>query len=273
VPEGDTVFRQAARLHRALSGRELTRCELRVPAFATVDFTGSVVDSVTSRGKHLLVAVAGQLIHSHLKMEGSWQVYPAGPGPGSRWKRPAHTARAVLGTGEVTAVGFSLGLLEVIPAAGLDAAVGHLGPDLLGPDWDAEVALARLAARPERPLGLALLDQRNLAGIGNVYANELCFLFRTHPLGPVGAVPDLPALVAMAKRLLEANKDRPVRSTTGGPARGEAAVWVYGRAGKPCKRCGAPVQHGTLPDPRRPADRPRDTYYCPRCQPPPPPPN
>ncbi len=267
MPEGDTVWRQARQLDQALTGKILTRCDIRVPTFATVDFTGSLVEGVQSRGKHLLIRVAGALIHSHLKMEGSWHVYPVDHAV--KWRRPAFTARCILGTEDVTAVGFSLGLLEVLPQEREADAVGHLGPDLLGPDWDAEVALRRISAAPARPIGLALLDQRNLAGIGNVFRCELCFLAGVHPALPVGDVAALPRLIQQSKRLLEANKNRSSRSTTGGPARGDAAVWVYGRESRPCKRCGALIRHGTLPDPQFPAQRARDIYYCPHCQPPP----
>ncbi len=299
MPEGDNVWFQARLLRQALAGQRLTRCDIRVPKYATVDFTGSIVESVESRGKHLLIRVAGHIIHSHLKMEGTWQVYPAAPNvppestvpagpsvPGVRghpvrgvrghpapspqsWRRPAHTARCILGTEHATAVGFSLGLLEVLPQDQEAAAVGHLGPDLLGRDWDADKALRRLSSMPERAIGLALLDQRNLAGIGNIYRNELCFLAGVHPAVEVRLVGDLPRMVDQAKRLLEANKDRPGRSTTGGPAHGDAALWVYRRQGKPCKRCGTLIRHGKLGEPVQPAQL-RDIYFCPRCQPPPP---
>jgi len=262
VPEGDNVWFQARLLRRALAGQRLTRCDIRVPRYATVDFSGSMVDAVESRGKHLLIRVAGHIIHSHLKMEGTWQVYPAAE---QRWHRPAHTARCILGTQHATAVGFSLGLLEVLPQDQEAAAVGHLGPDLLGSDWDAGEALRRLLAQPERAVGLALLDQRNLAGIGNIYRNELCFLAGVHPAIPVDQVSGLERMVDQAKRLLEANKDRP-RSTTGGPARGDAALWVYGREGKPCKRCGSLIRYGTLGETAEPAQT-RGIYFCPHCQP------
>ncbi|ALE04502.1 DNA glycosylase (plasmid) [Arthrobacter sp. ERGS1:01] len=268
MPEGDTVWRAARELNDALAGSVLTSCDFRVPAFATVDFTGQVMESVESRGKHLLMHVDGHVIHSHLSMEGRWDVYPlAANGTAPRWRRPAHTARAVLGTDRVAAVGFALGLLEVLREADLGTAVGHLGPDLLGPGWDAAMATERLLADPARPLGLALLDQRNLAGIGNIYRNELCFLGGVHPATPVGSVPGLPRIIGLAKRLLEANKDRSARSTTGGPARGDAAVWVYGLAGRPCKRCGTLIRHAKMAEPAAPTHAPRDIYWCPRCQP------
>ena len=267
VPEGDTVWRQARDLRAALEGQVLTACDFRVPAFATLDLSGETVTAVQSRGKHLLMHVGAHIIHSHLSMEGHWDIYPA-PGAGQRvrWRRPAFTARVILQTQLVSAVGFSLGTLEVLPSALVGNAVGHLGPDLLGPDWDAAEAEHRLLADPGRAIGLALLDQRNLAGIGNIYRNELCFLGGVHPAVPVGEVPDLPRMIELAKRLLEANKDRSVRSTTGGPARRDAAMWVYGLAGKPCKRCGSLIRHSSMSDPAFPVRAARDIYFCPQCQ-------
>lgn len=263
MPEGDTVYRTARNLDAALTGSDLTRCDLHVPRYATVDLSGQRIDSVVSRGKHLLIRVGDSSLHSHLKMEGSWHLYT----PGSPWRRPAFEARAVLETERWQAVGFALGMLEVLPRNAEGDAVGYLGPDLLGPDWDAAEALRRLSADPDRAIGLALLDQRNLAGIGNVYRSELCFLRGVLPTRPVGQVPDLPAMVALAKRVLEANKNRVERTLTGDTRRGRQD-WVYGRAGKPCRRCGTPIRHGTLGDPVQP-DRgatDRDVYWCPRCQ-------
>lgn len=268
MPEGDTVWRQARDLRAVLEGQTLTKSDFRVPAYATLDFSGETVSAVESRGKHLLMFVGGHVIHSHLAMEGHWDIYPCAPnGRAARWRRPAFTARVVLQTQLAAAVGFSLGKLEVLPEALVGNAVGHLGPDLLGPDWDAEEALRRLLADPGRAVGVALLDQRNLAGIGNIYRNDLCFLGGVHPATAVGDVADLPRMVGLAKRLLEANKGRSGRSTTGGPARGDAASWVYGLAGKPCKRCGSLIRHATLGDPAFPVHAARDIYWCPRCQP------
>lgn len=204
MPEGDTVWRQARLLNAALQGKELNRSDFRVPGYATTDLTGFRVARVYARGKHLLIECASErlpsaIIHSHLKMEGSWHLYP----PGVPWRRPAHTARAVLEVPDAVVVGFSLGILEVLTEAEL--ALDFLGPDLLGPDWDAAEAIRRLAAEPGRAIGLALLDQRNLAGIGNIYRNELCFLVGAHPGSAVRGV-DLARVVHLAKRLLEANK-------------------------------------------------------------------
>lgn len=257
MPEGDTVYRSAKNLHAALANGQVTTFDLRVPKFATLSLVGETIDSVVSRGKHLLLRVGGVTVHSHLKMEGSWHLYREG----SRWRRPAHTARAVIGTAEWTAVGFSLGTLDVVPTAEEDSIVGYLGPDLLGPDWDAREALARLTADPDRPVGLALLDQRVMAGLGNVYRNELCFLRGILPTRTIGSVNQPERLIALAHSLIDANKDRAERTTTG-KLRGDTD-WVYGRRGRPCLRCGTLVQEGTLGDTELQL---RQTFWCPRCQ-------
>ncbi|MFJ2024661.1 DNA-formamidopyrimidine glycosylase family protein [Streptomyces sp. NPDC087897] len=311
MPEGDTVLQTAARLHTALAGRVLTRSDLRVPRFATADLTGRTVLDVIARGKHLLTRVEGGLtLHSHLRMDGAWRVYASGEG----WRGgPGHQIRAILGNAEHTAVGYRLPVLELMRTDEESRAVGHLGPDLLGPDWNPALALERLLAAPERPLGEALLDQRNLAGIGNVYKCELCFLARVTPWLPVGALPDgvLPRVVTAAERLLYANRERPTRTTTvvselrtapsrtpgSGPGHGSAPdatrdttpaspgpirrpsanrapatgrarslppvrvrepLYVYGRARRPCLRCGTPIRRADQDD--------RPTYWCPTCQ-------
>ncbi|MDP3890532.1 DNA-formamidopyrimidine glycosylase family protein, partial [Nocardioides sp.] len=236
MPEGDTVWRAARSLHRALAGHDLVNTDFRVPSLATVDLSGYRMLRTHSRGKHLLMHLEGAhslTLHSHLKMEGAWHLYP----PGERWRRPTTQARVVLTTGDRVAVGFSLGILELIPRSQEDQVVGHLGPDLLGSDWDEEVALQRLLADPQRPIGEALLDQRNLAGIGNMYKAELCFTSGVHPAAPVGAVADLPRMVRRARMMLEANKDRAEQTTTGDLRRGRR-MWVYRRDQQPCLRCG-----------------------------------
>ncbi|MFG2141789.1 Fpg/Nei family DNA glycosylase [Streptomyces sp. NPDC048650] len=260
MPEGDTIWRLARRLHQALAGSPLTRCDLRVPQLATVDLTGRTVLEVVPRGKHLLTRIEGGLtLHSHLRMDGAWKIYA----PAERWRGgPAHQIRAILGTAGHTAVGYRLPVLELVRTADESRVVGHLGPDLLGPGWDPAEALRRLLADPGRPLGEALLDQRNLAGIGNVYKCELCFLLRASPWLPVGALPGPERAPALARKLLEANKHRPARATTAS-ARPDRRLWVYGRAGRPCARCGTPVRsadQGT-------AAEERVTYWCPVCQP------
>ncbi|WP_329334011.1 DNA glycosylase [Streptomyces sp. NBC_00663] len=259
MPEGDTVWQTATRLHTALAGQPLTRSDLRVPKFATADLTGRTVLDVTPRGKHLLTRIEGGLtLHSHLKMDGSWKVYANG----RRWTGgPAHQIRAILGNADRTAVGYRLPVLELLRTSDEERVVGHLGPDLLGPDWNPDRVLANLLSDPARPLGEALLDQRNLAGIGNVYKSELCFLLGVTPWLPVGALPaDRAAkLPALAKKLLEANRDRPVRTTTG---RHGQDLFVYGRARIPCLRCHTPVRLANQGD----GSRERPTYWCPTCQ-------
>ncbi|MEV6161742.1 DNA-formamidopyrimidine glycosylase family protein [Streptomyces sp. NPDC052052] len=261
MPEGDTVLRTARHLHTALADRVLTRSDLRVPRFATADLTGRTVLDVTSRGKHLLTRIEGGLtLHSHLRMDGAWRVYA----PGERWRGgPAHQIRAVLANADHTAVGYRLPVLELLRTRDEEKVVGHLGPDLLGPDWNPDIALRNLLSDPVRPLGEALLDQRNLAGIGNVYKAELCFLARATPWLPVGdlAAPTAARLITTARQLLETNRDRPIRTTTGTASPGRPTrerLWVYGRAHRPCLRCGTPI---------RAADQDgRPTYWCPCCQ-------
>jgi endonuclease-8 len=261
MPEGDTVWRVARQLDAALTGRVLTRSDFRVPRYATTDLTGRPVNAAVSRGKHLLIRVDGNItVHTHLRMDGSWRISPAG-----RYPPGDHRVRVVLANEEWQAAGYQLGVVEVIRTDAEPRAVGHLGPDLLGPDWDAEEAVRRLAAQPDRPVGEALLDQANLAGIGNLYKAEVLFLRGVHPFAPVRQAGDLPAVVELARQLLEANKERFSQITTGSTTRGEEN-WVYGRRGRPCRRCGTPVRaegysgQGT-------ATMERITFWCPRCQP------
>ena len=261
MPEGDTVYRSAHNLADALDGQVLTRCDVRVPKFATVDLTGETIDSVVPRGKHLLMRIGDAVIHSHLKMEGSWHLYSL-TGDRPKWHRPAFQARIVLETAEWQAVGFELGLLEIVPRIAEEDVVGYLGPDLLGADWDAEEALRRLSADPERPIGLALLDQRIMAGLGNVYRAELCFLRGVLPTRPVGESGDLPRTIALAKKLITVNRERIERTTTGNLRPGQQ-LWVYGRDRKPCRRCGTAIRRGELGDDELQL---RVTYWCPRCQ-------
>lgn len=259
MPEGDTVWQTAKRLHDALAGRVLTHSDFRVPQYATVDLTGRTVLNTAPRGKHLLTRFEGGItLHTHLRMEGAWKVYA----PGQPWRGGAgHQIRIVLGADDRMAVGYRLSVLELLRTEDEESVVGHLGPDLLGPDWDPKLALANLYADPDRSLGEALLDQRNLAGIGNVYKSELCFLLGVTPWLPVGALPEDRAaqLPGVAQRLLEANRARPNRRTTNLP-RNE--LYVYGRASRPCLRCRTRVRVADQGDGVQ--DRP--TYWCPTCQ-------
>jgi endonuclease VIII len=254
MPEGDTVYRAAKDLRGALAARVLTRSDFRVPRFATVDLSGQTVTEVIPRGKHLLTRTsAGLTIHTHLKMEGRWRIRPA-----SERVRESFRVRLILANQEWQAAGYDLGITELLPTGREDEITGHLGPDLLGPDWDPDEAARRLRAGPGRPAAEALLDQRNLAGIGNVYKSEILFLRGIRPWRPVGGIKDVDGLVSLAHRVLEANKDRVERVTTGNPRRGQQ-VWVYGRGGQPCHRCGTRIRQSELGD--------RVTYWCPSCQP------
>ncbi|MDO5682694.1 MAG: DNA-formamidopyrimidine glycosylase family protein [Propionibacteriaceae bacterium] len=259
MPEGDTVFRSCAGLHRALTGRTLTRAELRVQQHATADLAGMTVLEVVARGKHQLTRLdSGLTLHTHLRMDGVWRVVGARERPPG----PAYRIRVILGNAEQTAFGLQLPVVELIETAREDDVVGHLGPDLLGPDWDVHEAVRRLAADPYRTIGEALLDQRNLAGIGTFYRAEICFLQGVHPRTPVGAVPDLPRLATRVHLLLKANAVRPTQVTTGVDRPGQRA-WVFERPGKPCRRC------GTLIEVERfgPVGQERLSYWCPHCQP------
>lgn len=266
MPEGDTVWRTAQLLHSALAGQVLTRFDLRVPRFATADLTGRPVLEAIARGKHLLTRIEGGLtLHSHLRMDGAWRIFRAG----ERWHGgPSYEIRAVLGNPSHTAVGYRLPVLELIRTTDEEQAIGRLGPDLLGPDWDPDIAVTNLLTEPSRPLGEALLDQRNLAGIGNVYKSELAFLAGVTPWSPVA---DLPAgvperLMITAHRLLTANRntfDRQTTARTPGGGSTATRLFVYGRSGMPCLRCGATVRRAAQ---GQGPGAERVTYWCPGCQ-------
>jgi endonuclease-8 len=250
MPEGDTVWHTAATLRKHLAGRTLTRCDIRVPRFATVDLSSQVVDEVLSRGKHLFIRVGPASIHSHLKMNGSWRVGDGRVGVD-------HRARIILEANNIRAVGLDLGVLEILERDRDGDVVAHLGPDLLGEDWDPALAAANLVAHPDRPIAESLLDQRVLAGVGNVYCNELCFVGGHLPTAPVSGVTDPRRLVSRARDMLWANRFRWNRCTTGDTRAGRQ-LWVYGRAGQPCRRCGSPINYDDAGE--------RVAYWCPTCQ-------
>lgn len=288
MPEGDTVYATADRLRRVLAGRTLVTADIRVPRFAAVDLRGRTVDAVTSRGKHLVIAVGdapgdgagAAYIHTHLKMEGFW--HTARSRPSRRlpsWRPPSHEARIILRTSDTEAVGYRLGICEVLDRTELDARLARLGPDLLGPDlhddrrsaigqaatpgagsWDPAEATRRLSADPDRPVGLALLDQTVMAGVGNIYRSEACFLRGVDPAAPVSST-DPAAMTDLCRRLLWANRLR-TRTTTG-VARDGSRLWVYGRAGEPCRRCGTLIERRSLGSAHDPE---RSTYVCRSCQ-------
>ena len=265
MPEGDTIFRTAEVLRAALVGRRITSARAqpgpglrRVPDLSRL--IGATVLSVESRGKHLLFGFDdGLTLRSHLRMRGSWHRYR----PGEPWRRPLRAATAILETAEAVAVAFDTPVVELLTDADLRRSrpLLSLGPDLLAKEFDADEALRRLRERADEELGNALLDQRAVAGIGNVYKSEVAFIERLDPWSPVAAFEDaeLVAVLRTARRLMQANLRGGARRTTGrrGPAEG---LWVYGRGGRPCRRC------GTLIEARRQGDLARITYWCPRCQ-------
>lgn len=263
MPEGDTIFQLARRLRPALDGHTLTHGELRVAAHADVRMAGLTILDHDTHGKHLLTRLSENVtLHTHLKMTGSWTVTR----PGRQLPRrllPDVRVLMALDTG-ATAYGISLPVVDLIATDRESDVVGHLGPDPLRADWDPAAAVARLGADPARPLAAALLDQRLMAGLGNLWANELCFLRGYSPWTPVADV-DLPATVRLAARALRHSATVPgaMQVTTGNTRPGEQH-WVSGRAGEPCRRCGATILVvAEVPgDPGR-----RRTWWCPRCQP------
>lgn len=272
MPEGDAVWRTARRLHRALAGQALLGSDLRVPALALTDLAGRHTLEVVPQGKHLLHRIEGGLtLHSHLRMDGSWRVLAADP---THSATRHHTVRAVLWTIEKLAVGDRLGMLDVVETRHEDRLVGHLGPDLLDRAFDRGRALANLAADPAVPVALALLDQRNLAGIGTIYASEPLFEHRVSPWTPVGAVPPetLASVVDTARlwmvrscRLGPVPPRQPGGAVTPAPADGWLpwAYRVFGRRGRPCPRCGTAIAEGPIGQ----QPQQRVISFCPTCQP------
>ncbi|NHN56111.1 DNA glycosylase [Calidifontibacter sp. DB0510] len=252
MPEGDAVWRAARRLHGALAGAELVGVDLRWPHLPEVELRGRTTLEVVPRGKHILHRVEGGVtIHSHLRMDGSWRTRPTA----SVTPRvaAAHDIRAIVATQRTAAIGRLLGMLDVVPTAEEHRLVGHVGPDLLGADWDAALAGDHLRAAPDRLLGDALLDQRNLAGLGTMWTAEACFAAGLGPWIPVGAIDDaaLAELLGHAHRLLS----EAIRHTAPPP------LAVYRR--HLCERCEGRIAAGRIGTP----PQERSLYYCPRCQP------
>jgi endonuclease-8 len=259
MPEGDTVWMTARVLEAGLAGKQLTGADFRVPRLATVDLSGWTVVESACYGKHLLLRLSKDsravTLHSHLRMDGAWRVFS----PGERWgPKPRHTIRVVLKTVDTVAVGFHLHELSVVRTADEKQLIGHLGPDLIGPQWDLVEAVGRLNSHPDQAIAEALLDQRNLAGIGNLYKAESLFVHGTWPWTKVRDVADLPGLVTIAQHQLDTNLGRWTQSTTGSLLKGET-TFVYGRKGRPCRRCGTAIRLDEQGD--------RITYWCPQCQP------
>jgi endonuclease VIII len=263
MPEGDTLFRAARTLHRALAGKKVARFE---SAYAHVTgvavdnpVVGRTVDSVRAVGKHLLVCFSGGLVlRTHMLMSGSWHIYRAG----ERWQR--RDMRVLVATDDFVAVGFDIPVAALESAEATERELRRLGPDLLSPTFDEDEALRRLRAHPAEEIAEALVDQSVVAGAGNIFKCETLFVARVSPFRRVDALDDdtLRTIIATARRLLAANVRPGARAgiaTTGRSAPGESR-WVYDRAGKPCRRCGATIALA------RQGPHVRLTYYCPTCQ-------
>jgi endonuclease-8 len=276
VPEGDTIYRAARTLHRALAGRAVTRFESVFPALTRVDadapIRGRTIERVEARGKHLLMWFSGALVlRTHMRMHGSWHIYR----PDERWHRRRDDMRIVVETDAFHAVAFNVPIAEMTTPVALERVqpIRDLGPDPLSPDFPAAEAVTRIMARTQVDIADALLDQSAIAGIGNVYKSEILFAGRINPFTKVDRLTarDVERLVAIAVKFLRANVAdnapaametyRGLRRTTGRYDPG-ARLWVYGRAGKPCRRCGTPISR------RKQGPHARTTYWCERCQPP-----
>ena len=274
MPEGDSVFRAARGLQRALAGRTVSRFVSVFPHLTHPvqdrPLVGQVIERVEARGKHLLIWFSGGLaLRTHMRMHGSWHIYR----PGERWQRPHHDMRIVLETPEFTAVAFNVPVAALETTDALERAepLRDLGPDPLSGNFDATLAAERIAARADMEIADALLDQRALAGVGNIYKSETLFAATVNPFTKVGQLTrdEIQSIVALAAKFLQANVSestqgmstyRGLRRTTGRLDPG-ARFWVYRRRGQPCRRCGTPIQRasqGTFA---------RSTYWCPTCQP------
>ena len=273
MPEGDTIFRAARTLHRALAGSVVTSFESVLPALTRVHddapITGRTIDLVEAIGKHLLMHFSGDLVlRTHMRMHGSWHIYRRG----EAWQRPRGQMRVVIGTDTFEAVGFSVPIAEFLRGSELARHVQlrQLGPDVLADDFDPAEAVRRLRAQAAMPVADALLSQRVLAGLGNVYKSEVLFLCRVNPFTVVSDVTDaqIDAIVETSRRLLRANVSEglaPMTTYSGyrrtsGRSDPRERLWVYGRAGRPCRRCGTPIRL------QKQGDDARLTYWCPACQ-------
>lgn len=264
MPEGDTIFRAARTLNKALSDQIITHFESVFPHLNRIDedtpIAGRTLRSVEARGKHLLMHVSGGLsLRTHMRMSGSWHIYR----PGESWQRPRSQMRILLETAAFQAVAFSVHEAEWLRDEQLARSrIGQLGPDLLAPDFDADAAVSRMQARAGEPICDVLLDQRALAGIGNVYKSEVLFLRGVHPLTDVRSLEPatLRELACTAQQLLKANVDSGGLRRTTGRSDPSEPLWVYGRARLPCRRCGTPIVSSAV------GKHVRTTYHCPRCQ-------
>jgi endonuclease-8 len=273
MPEGDTIFRSAATLDRALGRTRITRFSSVFPHLNRVDETtpiaGRTVERVEAHGKHLVICLSGELrLRTHMRMSGSWHIYRSG----ERWQRPASQMRIAIETEAFQAIAFQVHDAEWLSAVDLARSeLARLGPDVLASDFDVEDAVKRIVAEAARPLCDVLLDQRVLAGLGNVYKSELLFLARAHPLSPAASLTQDVArsLATNAQRFMKLNVGaaadggittyRGLRRTTS-RSDPSARLWVYGRADAPCRKCGTSIQMARL------GQHVRSCYFCPRCQ-------
>jgi endonuclease VIII len=274
MPEGDTIYRTARTLDRALTGDTVTRVDTGLAPLARTlrdeALAGRTIDHVSAAGKHLLIAFSGGLVlRTHMRMNGSWHIYRTG----EPWQRPRGAARIVIETTEWVAVAFNVHDAEFLRPnrRGGERRLATLGPDLLG-TFDVDEALRRIRSTGDAPMHRVLIDQRALAGIGNVYKSEILFLAGLHPDTAASAIDDsrMRDLLGLAQTLLQANVSeasgrgietyRGLRRTTGRMNPGDR-LWVYRRGGQPCRRCGTPIAR------RKDGDAARPTYWCPGCQP------
>ena len=265
MPEGDSIFRAARTLERVLKGRVVETFESVLPALARVHYdksvTGRTIEAVTARGKHLLIEFSGDLyLHTHMRMNGSWHIYR----PGARWQRPAREMRIVIGVRDVLAVGFNIPVAEFLSSRELarHSDLSALGPDLLGPSFDEADAGRRIRAHATEAIGDVLLNQRTVSGVGNVLKSEILFVAATFPYDRVAdlADADLDRIIRVARELMAMSVRGGGRQTTRSmdPA---AKLWVYGRGGLPCRKCGTAIAS------KKTGMDARLTYWCPRCQP------
>ena len=262
MPEGDTIYRSAAQLRLAIEGQEIAAADCLNRRFEcplpTARMVGQVCTRVEARGKHLLLHLAsGDAIHSHMGMTGSWHLYR----PGESWQKPRHYASLVLSCGSWDAICFTPKTLELLSADGRrrHPHLSQLGPDLMDPAFDLQTAAKRLAIDPNVKAGVAMMDQRLICGIGNVYKSEVLFLERLNPFAPIGAFTSdqLTRVADRARTLMLRNLDGTPRRTRYG---GAERLWVYGRARAPCLKCGNSIQM------QRQGDAGRSTYWCATCQ-------
>lgn len=273
MPEGDSVYQLSRRL-QFMKDRQVMHTSVRVPRYALANFDGDIVRRVWPYGKHLFMLIGEQVLHTHLKMEGTWSMHLAG----DRWTKPAYTARVVLELDgapqyerNIEVVGHTLGFVRVFHESEYQDQIDHLGPDVYGPNWLTDghrEAKRRMLLRPDRAIGAALLDQKILAGVGNEYRAEICFLAGIHPTTKVGDV-EIDRVLDITYRLMEANKLSPIRVSTGVKRAGETS-YVFGRNHKPCRRCGTQIKKASLGGVDAGGDEgelERIIWWCPNCQP------